>query len=62
MIDEITQFIEFEYMIPLIHECDHLILVEDNYQLESLISSKKVANIRIELSLFERLVLCDHTS
>lgn len=56
LIDEATQAIEPECLLPLLHGAKHVILVGDHLQLGPVVISREVAKAGLNRSLFERLV------
>ncbi|KAF5113276.1 hypothetical protein DV495_003583 [Geotrichum candidum] len=61
LIDESTQATEPECLIPIVHGCKQLILVGDHQQLGPVVGYKPASNAGLSKSLFERLVVLDHT-
>lgn len=57
LIDEATQAVEAESLIPLVMGCKQAVLVGDHCQLGPVILSKKAAHAGLGQSLFERLML-----
>lgn len=57
LIDEATQAMEPECLIPIVLGCKQLVLVGDHCQLGPVIMCKKAAKAGLTQSLFERLVL-----
>lgn len=57
LIDEATQAVEPEALIPLMMGCKQAILVGDHCQLGPVIVNKKAAHAGLSQSLFERLML-----
>lgn len=57
LIDESTQAMEPECLIPLNVGCRQVVLVGDHCQLGPVITCKKAANAGLTQSLFERFVL-----
>lgn len=57
LIDEATQAVEPECLLPVVHGCRQLVLVGDHQQLGPVVMHRKVASAGMNLSLFERLVL-----
>lgn len=57
LIDEATQAVEPEALIPLVMGCKQAVLVGDHCQLGPVILNKKVAKAGLSQSLFERLML-----
>ncbi len=57
LIDEATQAMEAEILIPVVQGAKQLVLVGDHFQLGPVIMCKKSAKAGLNQSLFERLVL-----
>lgn len=57
LIDESTQSMEAECLIPIVMGCKQLVLVGDHCQLPPVVMCKKAAKAGLTQSLFERLVL-----
>lgn len=57
LIDEATQAIEPEILLPIVRGCKKLVLVGDHQQLGPVVMSNRVALAGMNLSLFERLIL-----
>ena len=57
LIDEATQAVEPECLIPIVRGCRQLVLVGDHKQLGPVVLNRKVADAGMNLSLFERLVI-----
>jgi regulator of nonsense transcripts 1 len=57
LIDEATQAVEAEALIPLVMGCKQAVLVGDHCQLGPVILNKKAAKAGLSQSLFERLML-----
>ena len=57
LIDEATQAVEAEALIPLVMGCKQAVLVGDHCQLGPVILNKKAAKAGLTQSLFERLML-----
>lgn len=60
LVDEATQAVEPECLIPIVRGCRQLVLVGDHQQLGPVVMNRKVAAAGMNLSLFERLVLLGH--
>ncbi|CAD8211161.1 unnamed protein product [Paramecium octaurelia] len=56
LIDEATQAIEPECLLPMIKGAQHVILVGDHRQLGPVVQSREAASVGLDRSLFERLV------
>ncbi|CAL6057677.1 DNA_helicase [Hexamita inflata] len=59
LLDESSQCIEPEQLIPIVHGCTKLVLVGDQKQLGPVISSQNLFKAGFGLSLFQRLVNCN---
>ncbi|CAL6057615.1 DNA_helicase [Hexamita inflata] len=59
LLDESSQCIEPEQLIPIIHGSKKLVLVGDQKQLGPVIQSQNLKNAGFGLSLFQRLVNCN---
>ena len=57
LIDESTQSMEAECLIPIVLGCKHLVLVGDHCQLGPVVLYKSAAKAGLTQSLFERLIL-----
>jgi len=57
LVDESTQSMEAESLIPIVCGCKHLVLVGDHCQLGPVVCYKNAANAGLTQSLFERLIL-----
>jgi len=57
LIDEATQAVEPEILLPIVRGCKKLVLVGDHQQLGPVVMNNKVADAGMNLSLFERLIL-----
>ncbi|ODQ67108.1 P-loop containing nucleoside triphosphate hydrolase protein [Nadsonia fulvescens var. elongata DSM 6958] len=57
LVDESTQAVEPECLIPITHGCHQLILVGDHQQLGPVILNNQVAQSNLKDSLFERLIM-----
>lgn len=57
LIDESTQSMEAECLIPIVSGCKHLVLIGDHCQLGPVVLYKNAANAGLTQSLFERLIL-----
>lgn len=60
LIDESTQSMEAECLIPIVMGVKQLVLVGDHCQLGPVVMSKKAAKAGLTQSLFDRLVLMGH--
>lgn len=60
LIDEATQAMEAECLIPIVMGCKQLIMVGDHCQLPPVITCKKAAKAGLTQSLFERLIILGH--
>ncbi len=56
LIDEATQAIESECLLPLLHGAKQAVLVGDHRQLGPVVNCKETAKAGLNRSLFERLV------
>ncbi|CAD8124849.1 unnamed protein product [Paramecium sonneborni] len=56
LIDEATQAIEPECLLPMLKGAKHVILVGDHRQLGPVVQSREAASVGLDRSLFERLV------
>lgn len=56
VLDEATQAVEPEAMIPVVHGARQLVLIGDHRQLGPVIMSKRAARAGLNQSLFERLI------
>eukprot|EP00624_Nannochloropsis_granulata_P003451 evm.model.NODE_27464_length_8211_cov_20.026672.1 len=60
LIDEATQAMEAECLIPIVMGCKQLVMVGDHCQLPPVITCKKAAKAGLTQSLFERLIILGH--
>ena len=60
LIDESTQAMEPECLIPIVHGAKQVVLVGDHCQLGPILLSKEASKAGLSQSLFERLILLDH--
>ncbi|CAL6102734.1 DNA_helicase [Hexamita inflata] len=58
LLDESSQCIEPEQLIPIIHGCNHVVLVGDQNQLGPVVQCQNLVNAGYNLSLFQRLIHC----
>ena len=56
VIDEATQCCELESMIPIVHGCSHLTLIGDQKQLGPVVLHPQAKQVRMNITLFERLI------
>lgn len=56
IIDESNQALEPESLIPLLHQCRHLVIAGDLNSLSPMISSKDCIEAGFKTSMFERLI------
>lgn len=60
LIDESTQALEAEVLVPLVKGCKQLILVGDHQQLGPVVIEEKAGKAGLSQSLFERLIALGH--
>lgn len=60
LIDEATQAMEPECLIPIVAGAKQLVMVGDHCQLGPVIVCKKAAKAGLTQSLFERLIMLGH--
>jgi len=60
LIDESTQAMEAECLIPIVHGAKQVVLVGDHQQLGPVVMSKEAGKAGLTQSLFERLVMLGH--
>ncbi|CAL6087681.1 DNA_helicase [Hexamita inflata] len=58
LLDESSQCIEPEQLIPIVHGCNHVVLVGDQNQLGPVVQCQNLVNAGYDMSLFQRLVYC----